>query len=146
MKKKLLALIIVFFILSANSWILTHAQESPTFIEKKEQSTAYLKNTVITIGNQIFDYRILKHYSEEDLRSLSSIKRKQVHFIYTESYVISNIGTCSNLTETDIDVSKIERFRKQSESAVVEYGSDCKVKVTLLSKDQLSQKLNQITD
>jgi hypothetical protein len=75
------------------------------FISKKaekEAQTAHLKNSVITIDNKSFDYRVLKHYSEQELRNMSSVKRNQVHFIYTQSYhVIDLVST--PFSELDIN-------------------------------------------
>jgi hypothetical protein len=85
----------------------------------KEAETAHLKNTVITIDNKNFDYRVLKHYSEDELRTMSSIKRNQVHFIYTQSYIVLDLANCPNLKETDIDVAKIEVLRKENTSTTV---------------------------
>lgn len=120
------------------------AQETNVNINAIETSTAHLKNHTVTIEGLKFDYRILKHYSESELRSLSEIKRKQVHTIYTESYTVLNLSDCSSLKESDIDVSKIETLRKDNEDNIVPYGTDCKVNIKLISKNALDLKLQEI--
>jgi hypothetical protein len=112
----------------------------------KEAETAHLKNTVITIDNKNFDYRVLKHYSEDELRTMSSIKRNQVHFIYTQSYTVLDLANCPNLKETDIDVAKIEVFRKENTSSTVFYGKDCKVSVKLISRNEMQELMNVINN
>ena len=119
------------------------------FISKKaekEAQTAHLKNTVITIDNKNFDYRVLKHYSEDELRTMSSIKRNQVHFIYTQSYTVLDLANCPNLKETDIDVAKIEVFRKENTSSTVFYGKDCKVSVKLISRNEMQELMNVLNN
>jgi hypothetical protein len=112
----------------------------------KEAETAHLKNTVITIDNKNFDYRVLKHYSEDELRTMSSIKRNQVHFIYTQSYIVLDLANCPNLKETDIDVAKIEVFRKENTSSTVFYGKDCKVSVKLISRNEMQELMNVLNN
>ena len=112
----------------------------------KEAETAHLKNTVITIDNKNFDYRVLKHYSEDELRTMSSIKRNQVHFIYTQSYTVLDLANCPNLKETDIDVAKIEVFRKENTSSTVFYGKDCKVSVKLISRNEMQELMNVLNN
>ena len=112
----------------------------------KEAETAHLKNTVITIDNKNFDYRVLKHYSEDELRTMSSIKLNQVHFIYTQSYTVLDLANCPNLKETDIDVAKIEVFRKENTSSTVFYGKDCKVSVKLISRNEMQELMNVLNN
>ncbi|MFN8284576.1 MAG: hypothetical protein U0U67_15245 [Chitinophagales bacterium] len=136
-----------YFLFFTGSILKMNAQdESKTFIQKKDEETAYLRSTEIIINSQTFDYRILKHYTETQLRSLPSAKLKQVHFIYTQSYSVQDLQSCPDMSYKDIDVAKLERFRLDDATITVEYGTDCKVKVTLMSKSQLQLFLNQITE
>lgn len=136
-----------YFLIFTGSILKMNAQdEFKTFIQKKDEQTAYLRSTEIIINNQTFDYRILKHYSEAVLRSLPTVKIKQIHFIYTLSYTVLDQQNCPDLSYKDIDVAKLERFRQEDASTIIEFGSDCKVKVSLMSKNQLQIFLNQITE
>jgi hypothetical protein len=119
------------------------------FISKKaekEAQTAHLKNSVITIDNKSFDYRVLKHYSEQELRNMSSVKRNQVHFIYTQSYHVIDLANCPNLKESDIDVSSLEVLRKENTSTTVLYGKDCKVSVKLISRNEMQELMNVLNN
>lgn len=137
-----------FYILIFTGSILKmHAQEeSKTAVQLKEEAAAIYKNTVITINGLAFDYRVLKHYSEADLRSLPLPKLKQIHFIFTESYIVTNLDACANMSAKDIDVSKVEQFRNQNQTQMVEYGTPCKVLISLISKDELSLRLKQLAE
>lgn len=137
---------ILLFLLIIYSSKSNYAQdvESSPFSNTKEITTAHLKNTIIIIDNQSFDYRVLKHYSEQELNSISSIKRKQIHFIYTNSYSIKNLDNCTTLKLSDIDVSKIETLRLEDTTNIVLYGTDCKVYVELISRKTLNQKLEEL--
>lgn len=111
----------------------------------KEDAAAIYKNTEITIDEQVFDYRILKHYTEAELRSLPVVKRKQIHFIYTESFTVLDIANCPSLTIKDVDAAKLESFRMQDVSYLIEYGENCKLHINLMSKNEMQQRLNAIT-
>lgn len=137
MKKKLITLLIVFFALQAAN--KTIAQDIVTRVAAQDAQTASLKNTVITIDNKNFDYRILKHYTEQQLREMSAVKRNQVYFIYTQSYHVIDMANCPTLRDTDIDVAKLEVFRKENTSNTVLYGNDCKVSVQLISRNEMQQ-------
>ena len=76
----------LFLLLFSSSFIIMNAQDEKSPAQLKEDAAAIYKNTEITIDEQVFDYRILKHYTEAELRSLPVVKRKQIHFIYTESF------------------------------------------------------------
>jgi hypothetical protein len=114
--------------------------------QKRKLQTAHLKNTVITIDNKNFDYRVLKHYSEQELRNMSSVKRNQVHFIYTQSYHVIDLANCPNLKESDIDVSSLEVLRKENTSTTVLYGKDCKVSVKLISRNEMQELMNVLNN
>ncbi|MBL0342997.1 MAG: hypothetical protein IPP71_20275 [Bacteroidetes bacterium] len=45
---------------------------------------------------------------------------------------------------TDIDISKLEIFRKEDTSNIIEVGADCKVHVELISKTLLKQKIEEL--
>ena len=122
-----------------------NAQDVKSPAQLKEDAAAIYKNTEITIDGQVFDYRILKHYSEADLRSLPNVKRKQIHFIYTESFTVLDIANCPSLTIKDIDVAKLESYRMQDVSYLIEYGEKCKLHINLMSKNEMQQRLNAIT-
>ena len=144
MRTKLIPLLTLFTVLFlANNMF---GQDVVSKSALKEAETAHLKNTVITIDNKNFDYRILKHYSEDELRTMSSIKRNQVHFIYTQSYTVLDLANCPNLKETDIDVAKIEVFRKENTSSTVFYGKDCKVSVKLISRNEMQELMNVLNN
>lgn len=139
-KKLLLLLVISIFVTFEN-----YAQDAVTPAASKEISTASLRNAEITIDNQVFDYRILKHYSESELRNMPSVKRKKLHFLYTSSYIITNQNSCNNVSMKDIDVSKIEVLRKDNlPNTVIYLVGECKVSVQLISLNELNQQLNNI--
>ncbi len=144
MRTKLIPLLTLFTVLFLANNMFGQDVVSKSVL--KEAETAHLKNTVITIDNKNFDYRILKHYSEDELRTMSSIKRNQVHFIYTQSYTVLDLANCPNLKETDIDVAKIEVFRKENTSSTVFYGKDCKVSVKLISRNEMQELMNVINN
>jgi hypothetical protein len=122
----------------------TNAQEeAKSFVNRKDIEAEIYKNTEITIDEQVFDYRVLRHYSEPELRSLTNRKRKQVHFIYTQSFTVLNIENCPSLTIKDIDISKLEIHRKENESITINYGNECIISVTLISRKELTQKLEE---
>lgn len=143
MKKKFFTLLFIFVTSGITSKLLAQDSGERSYIAEKEAVTAHLKNSVITIDNQSFDYRILKHYTEADLRSLPSAKLKQIHFLYTESFTVKNMDACPSVKITDIDVAKLERFRKENEPAIVEVGTTCKVQVELISTAMLKQKMEE---
>lgn len=125
--------------------ILSYAQEHVQNPVQKELATQHLKNTVLSIDNQNYDYRILKHYSEQDLREMNPIKRNQIQYIYTQSYRVVNPEACTDFSITNIDIAKLEVFRKKNTSTEVEIGSDCKVKVELYSRDSVDEALTQLS-
>ncbi|HRH58133.1 MAG TPA: hypothetical protein PLS10_10785 [Chitinophagales bacterium] len=143
MEKKFFTLLFIFVTLATTSKILAQDTGERSYIAEKDAATAYLKNSVITIDNQTFDYRILKHYTEADLRSLPASKLKQIHFLYTESFSVKNMDACPSVKITDIDIAKLERFRKENEPAIVEVGTTCKVQVELMSAAMLKQKMEE---
>ena len=137
MRTKLIPLLTLFTVLFlANNMF---GQDVVSKSALKEAETAHLKNTVITIDNKNFDYRV-------ELRTMSSIKRNQVHFIYTQSYTVLDLANCPNLKETDIDVAKIEVFRKENTSSTVFYGKDCKVSVKLISRNEMQELMNVLNN
>lgn len=124
----------------------TLGQEGISKMAQQEEKTAYLKNTIVTIDNKNFDYRILKHYSEQELKNMSAVKRNQVYFIYTQSYHVIDIANCPTLKDSDIDVAKLEVLRKENTSTTVLYGNDCKVSVQLISRNEMQQLLDVLKD
>jgi len=135
----------LFLLLFSSSFIIMNAQDVKSPAQIKEDAAAIYKNTEITIDEQVFDYRILKHYSEAELRSLPVVKRKQIHFIYTESFTVLDIANCPSLTIKDVDAAKLESFRMQDVSYLIEYGENCKLHINLMSKNKMQQRLNAIT-
>ena len=135
----------LFLLLFSSSFIIMNAQDEKSPAQLKEDAAAIYKNTEITIDEQVFDYRILKHYTEAELRSLPVVKRKQIHFIYTESFTVLDIANCASLTIKDVDAAKLESFRMQDVSYLIEYGENCKLHINLMSKNEMQQRLNAIT-
>ena len=119
----------LFLLLFSSSFIIMNAQDEKSPAQLKEDAAAIYKNTEITIDEQVFDYRILKHYTEAELRSLPVVKRKQIHFIYTESFTVLDIANCPSLTIKDVDAAKLESFRMQDVSYLIEYGENCKLHI-----------------
>ena len=144
MKKKLFTLSIFLFLFCFTNELV--AQESVSGATLKEAATAYLRNTFITIGNKNFDYRILKHYSEQELNNMSEVKRNQVYFIYTQSYHVLDLANCPTLKESDIDVAKLEVFRKENTKTTVLYGNDCKVSVELISRNEMQELMEVLNN
>lgn len=142
MKKLFLIFLTFIFVLGFKATL--SAQDIPSKVAAKEAATAYLKNAVLKIDNISYDYRILKHYTQEELLNMSDAKRNQVHFIYTESYRVLDMGRCPSMNITDIDIAKIETLRKENTSTIVKYGNDCQVTIELLSRNELNIKLNAI--
>ncbi|MDB5227235.1 MAG: hypothetical protein JWN78_1428 [Bacteroidota bacterium] len=139
MKQIHIALIVFIFCTTAN------AQNQKEYKgNKKEIETAYLRNTVITIDGKSFDYRILKHYTEAQLRSMSPVKRNQVLFIYTGSYTVTGTENCPSFSEKDIDVAKLETMRKENSTADIAYGNVCQVHVQLMSQQLFRQKMEEL--
>ena len=140
MKNKLILLLVALCTLT-----VSYAQDIVTPSAAKETATLSLKNTEITIDNKVFDYRILKHYTEAELRNMPAEKRNQVYFIYTGSYSIKDNNNCSSVTVKDIDVSKLEVLRKDETTvSYYYYVSSCKVLVELMSGNMLKQQLETI--
>jgi len=101
-------------------------------------------NTQVIIDNKTFDFRILRYYNESDLREMSNTKRSQILYTYTESYKIINVDKCASIV--DIDLNKLESQREQNVSKIIEYGNDCKIKIELLSKNEMQQQLAIISN
>lgn len=141
MKTKLTFFTLLFLI----SCKYNFAQDIITPAAAKESASASYRNTEITIDNQVFDYRVLKHYTEAELTNMPAIKRKQIHFIYTESITILDIANCPSLNIKDIDAAKLESFRMQNVSYLIEFGEKCKLHINLMSKNELQQHLSEIT-
>lgn len=133
------------FLLFSSSFLIINAQDAKSPAQVKEDAAAIYKNIEITIDEQVFDYRILKHYTEAELNSMPAIKRKQIHFIYTESFTVLDIANCASLTIKDVDAAKLESFRMQDVSYLIEYGENCKLHINLMSKNEMQQRLNAIT-
>jgi hypothetical protein len=122
-----------------------YAQENkPSIAERKEQQTASLKNKQLVIDNETFDYRIFRHYTEQQLQQMPAAKRHQVYYLYTGSYKVLNAGNCSTFKITDIDVAALSTLRKENESVVVQVGKDCKVSVELLPNKIVREKLEEL--
>jgi hypothetical protein len=122
-----------------------YAQDVITPAAAKETATSNLINSVITIDDKTIDYRILKHYTETELRNMPTIKLNQVYFLYTSSYSIKNKLACSSVTMKDVDVAKIEIFRKDNIASIVNYYvGDCMIQVELMPLNILQQKLQEI--
>ncbi len=144
MKKRLFTLFIILSSFCFANKIF--AQDAITRTASNDAATAYLRNTVITIGNKNFDYRILKHYSEQELNNMSELKRNQVYFINTQSYHVLDLANCPTLKESDIDVSKLEVFRKENTKTTVLYGNDCKVSVELISQSEMQELMEVLNN
>jgi len=102
------------------------------------------RNTQVIIDNKTFDFRILRYYNESDLREMSNTKRSQILYTYTESYKIINVDKCASIV--DIDLNKLESQREQNISKIIDYGNDCKIKIELLSKNEMQQQLAIISN
>ncbi len=79
------------------------------------------------------------------MQILAPVKRKQIYFIYNQSYTVLDMNICKNMLPIDIDVARLEIFRKENQRVIVEYGNDCKVHVELLSRSELNAKMEEIT-
>lgn len=140
--------LILLFVLVILSFKL-HAQdegghENGSRTQAKDSITAYLRGTTVTIDNQIFDYRVLKYYPENILRGLDPIKRKQIFIIYNQSYSVTDLSSCADLKEYDIDIARLESNRLEDSRITVEYGKNCNVHVQLLSRKELNVLLNAV--
>lgn len=142
MKKNFLTFFFLLFV--AGCFNNAIAQDIPSKVAAKEAATAHLKNAVLKIDNVDYDYRILKHYTQEQLLNMSDAKRNQVHFIYTESYKVLDMDNCPSMKVTDIDVAKMESLRKEDVSMIIKYGNECQVSIELISRNELNGKLNTI--
>lgn len=103
-----------------------------------------VKNKSIIINDMIFDYRILKHYNKESLQQMSLVKLKQIHFLYTESYTVIDSEDCKDFKNVDIDIAKIEIYRQENESTIIDFGENCKLHIKLISKTALKEKFNSL--
>ena len=113
--------------------------------KSRDQITSYLKDSVVTIDGINFDYRVLRYYDRSKLTAMSAVKRKQVNYIYTGSYSIVDTKVCPTLNILEIDAAKLDSFRKEDESVIIEIGETCKVQVKLVSRKELSGMLKSFT-
>ncbi len=121
------------------------AQEGrPSHAQRIARESAYEKNQIVTIGDQIFDVRVLRHYSPAELKSLPATKLAQINFIYRDSYKVLNPQSCPSIRMVDVDVSMLEVYRKENESNIVQFGKDCKLAVELISRTALKEKMDAL--
>lgn len=132
----------VFFICAVHA---AFSQDGVNAPNQRESIKASLKGKQVSIENRSFDFRVLKYYTEAELREMTASKRAQIQYLYTESFRVLNPSSCSSLSEIDIDISKLEVYRDISTSKVVEFGTDCKVKIELVSRTALEQKMTQLS-
>ena len=121
------------------------AQEGrPSHAQRIARESAYEKNQIITVGDQTFDVRVLRHYSPDELKSIPSTKLTQLNFLYTHSYKVLNPQSCPSIRAVDVDVAILEVYRKENTSTIVQYGKDCKVAVELISRAELKEKMDAL--
>jgi hypothetical protein len=117
---------------------------SPT--KARQLATAYLRNKTVDIEGLTFDYRQLRHYGEDALRTMDPLKRRQIHYLYTESYRIVASNSCNDFILTDFDVAQYEIYRKETSNAIIEYTttSGCKISIELIARNTLSENILKI--
>lgn len=76
-----------------------------------------------TVNNQIFDARLLNHYSEEELSLMKTEapdKYTATVYYYTQSYTIeiTDCFDCTPIDKSTFDVAKYENLRKLDEITV----------------------------
>jgi len=102
------------------------------------------KDETLKIDNITFDVRVLRHYSSEALRNMPAKKRKELNYLYTDSYKIVNPENCPEITSLDIDIAKLEIFRKEDEDVIANFGNKCIVQVKLISKKELRKLFDSL--
>ena len=102
------------------------------------------KDETLKIDNITFDVRVLRHYSSEALRNMPAKKRKELNYLYTYSYKIVNPENCPETTSLDIDIAKLEIFRKEDEDVIANFGNKCIVQVKLISKKELRKLFDSL--
>jgi len=102
------------------------------------------KDETLKIDNITFDVRVLRHYSSEALRNMPAKKRKELNYLYTDSYKIVNPENCPETTSLDIDIAKLEIFRKEDEDVIANFGNKCIVQVKLISKKELRKLFDSL--
>ena len=139
MKYTITTLVILLFSLTAL------AQEGKTsHAQRIARESAYEKNQIITVGDQTFDVRVLRHYSPTELNALPATKLAQLNFLYKDSYKVLNPQSCPAVRAVDVDVAILEVYRKEDKSTVVQYGKDCKLAVELISRAALKEKMDAL--
>jgi len=102
------------------------------------------KDETLKIDNITFDVRVLRHYNSEALRNMPAKKRKELNYLYTDSYKIVNPENCPETTSLDIDIAKLEIFRKEDEDVIANFGNKCIVQVKLISKKELRKLFDSL--
>lgn len=73
-------------------------------------------------NNNTLDERAKKYYSEEQIKSFTPEKIKQINFYYSKSFVILKKDVCASCPAIDastIDVTKFESSRAEDRRVVV---------------------------
>lgn len=140
--KKIIYLLLLMLFISKIS--IAQDLESPT--KAKQTATSYLRNKTVDIEGLTFDYRQLRHYGEDALRTMDPLKRRQIHYLYTESYKIVASNSCNDFILTDFDVAQYEIYRKETSNAIIEYTttSGCKISIELIARNTLSENILKI--
>lgn len=116
-----------------------YAEDSPFSSRKNEQ----YRGTTVDERGIVFDYRVLKHYTPEELASVDDKKLKGIHYIYTASYRILNRSACPDFDELDVDIASLEVFRGETDRMVVAVGANCSVNIELVSRKELLEHIHK---
>jgi hypothetical protein len=130
---------IIILLLCSGSVAVCQETERIFPVKKNE----HLKYVSFQMNDLTFDYRVLKHYTPEELHALDEKKLSGIHFIYTRSYRIINDTDCPDFKETDIDIAELEVYRSDSHTTIVNIGNKCKVGIELISRTELQQYIHK---
>ncbi len=118
--------------------------------ERKKPVRAVTTTDMPTVSDNIeLDLRARKHYTTEDIRVMPTLKKKQVNFMYTQSYLPDPKNSyntdCSKIPVDEFDVYDYNKQRKEKERVtIVVADKTCKFLVVLLSWDEVKQQNKKI--
>lgn len=82
------------------------------------------------------DRRAEKYYGKENLMGMPTEKKKQINYVFRESYVLKS--NCATVTAESFDVFPYRYKRKQSERVKISLENGCG-EVELFSEDEINK-------
>src|ERR1700741_3734632 len=136
MKKTLFLAFAIVFLTICNTTFAQNNKEIRKF--DRPRSAPAVEAEVV--DNIVMDKRALKHYSEQKIKTMPTVKKVQVNYLYQESFILDPgnkySSVCKESVKDEFDVALYNNQRDENKRVKILIDEKCALSVILLSWEE----------